>query len=199
MPANGGLFLPHDVQSDWLPSPLADALLEYAIANESRFCPGSILHSGKVMVDETIRQVSVLPHLGPFHEQVTRAALTAQPMLERLFGMPAFTASEVEIEMAAHGDGAHFQQHIDTFVVVNRCPNPRVLTLVLYLHRQPRGFTGGALRLHALGGEAFQDIMPDHNRLAAFPSILPHSVQRLTCPGNAFADRRFAVNMWIHR
>ncbi|MFV3130379.1 2OG-Fe(II) oxygenase [Niveispirillum sp. KHB5.9] len=192
-------MLPHHTQTDWLPAAMADDLLEYAIANEGRFRSGSILYNGEVVVDEAIRQVSVLDHLGPFQDRVAAAALAAKPMLETLFGLPPFKASQVEIEMAAHGDGAHFQQHIDTFVVVHNRPNPRVLTLVLYLHRRPRVFTGGALRFHALGGTASRDIAPDHNRLAAFPSIAPHSVQLLTCPSNAFADRRFAVNMWIHR
>jgi SM-20-related protein len=198
-PADAGRFLPHHTQPDWLPPDMADALLHHAIAHEGRFRSGSILHSGKVMVDASIRQVSVLNHLGPFHTLMTDAALAAKPMLETLFGIPAFTATQVEIEMAAHGDGAHFQQHVDTFVVVNKRPNPRVLTLVLYLHRRPRAFAGGALCLHALGSAATRDITPDHNRLVAFPSIARHSVQRLTCPGGTFADRRFAVNMWIHR
>lgn len=198
-PAGSGRLLPCHTQPDWLPPDMADALLDYGIANEVRFRPGSIMHSGKLTVDETIRQVSVLGHLGPFHAAMVKAALAAKPRLETLFGMPAFTASQVEIEMAAHGDGAHFQQHIDTFAVGHNRPNPRVLTLVLYLHRRPRGFVGGALRLHALGGTAIRDIAPDHNQLAAFPSFAPHSVQRLTCPGGAFADRRFAINMWIHR
>lgn len=198
-PAASGLLLPYHTQADWLPPDLADALLDHAIANEARFQPGSIMQSGRLTADETIRQVSVLEHLGPFQERVTEAALAAKPLLETLFGIPAFTASRVEIELAAHGDGAHFQQHIDTFVVVNKRPNPRILTLVLYLHRRPRRFAGGALRLHALGGAAIRDIAPDHNLLAAFPSFAPHSVQRLTCPGGAFADRRFAVNIWIHR
>lgn len=196
---DAGRFLPCHTQPDWLHPDMAEALLAHAIANEGRFRSGSVLNSGELMVDETIRQVSVLAHLGPFHAPVTQAALAAKPMLETLFGIPAFTTGQVEIEMAAHGDGAHFQRHVDTFVVGQRRPNPRVLTLVLYLHRRPRGFTGGALRLHALGGSGTRDMEPDHNRLAAFPSIAPHSVQRLSCPGGAFADRRFAVNIWIHR
>lgn len=198
-PAGSGRFLPYHARPDWLPADMADALLDHAIAHEDRFRPGSIMHSGEIMVDETIRQVSVLDHLGPFHAAVTDAALAMKSELSTLFGMSAFTASQVEIEMAAHGDGAHFQQHVDTFVAAQARPNPRLLTLVLYLHRRPRRFSGGALRLHAVGGTATRDIAPDHNLLAAFPSIAPHSVQRLTCPGGAFADRRFAVNMWLHR
>lgn len=198
--ASGAKFLPHHVEAAWLAADLASDLLDYAIAHEASFKPGAILHSGTIMVDPDIRQTSVLNHLGlgPFLAPLIEAALAAQPALTMRFGMPRFAVSDVEVEMAAHGDGAHFNSHIDTFVAVNKRPNPRLLTLVLYLNRLPCGFSGGALRLHALGSAAFQDIAPEHNKLVAFPSIAPHSVQPISCPSRAFADRRFAVNMWIH-
>ncbi len=198
--ATGGKFLPHHVAPAWLPADLAAGLLHHAIENEARFRAGSLVHSGKIIVDPSIRQTSVLDDvgLGPFLAPLVAAALAAQPALATRFGMPHFTASNVEVEMAAHGDGAHFNSHIDTFVAVNKRPNPRLLTLVLYLNRLPCGFSGGALRLHALGSAAFHDIMPEHNKLVAFPSITRHSVQPISCPSAAFADRRFAVNMWLH-
>lgn len=194
-----GKFLPFHTQSEWLPPDMAAALLQHALDNEAGFGPAKIMHSGKLTVDESIRRTSVLGSLGPFEAPVTEAALAIQPSLSNLFGVPAFTAKRVEIELAAHGDGAHFEPHIDTFVVMHKDPRPRTLTLVLYLHREPRGFSGGAIRMHALGGSAVMDIVPDHNRLVAFPSIARHSVQPVACPSQAFADRRFAVNIWLHR
>ena len=194
-----GTFLPVHIQPKWLPPALADALVGYAIDSEARFRVGTILHSGKIMVDEGIRQTLVLDDIGPFQYPLAEAALAFKPTLETLFGIPPFAASSVEIEMAAHGDGAHFRHHIDTCVVVNKRANPRVLTLVLYLHGPIRRFSGGALRMHALGSSAVRDIAPMHNRLVAFPSIAPHSVQPIACSSRAFADRRFAVNIWIHR
>jgi SM-20-related protein len=198
-PPADGKFLPFHTQPEWLPSDMAAALLQYAFDNEARLSGGRILHSGRVTIDESIRRTSVLGSLGPFEAPVTEAALAIQPGLAKMFGVPAFSPKQVEIELAAHGDGAHFQQHIDTFVVMHKDRSPRVLTLVLYLHRQPSGFSGGAIRMHALGGSAVTDIAPDHNLLVAFPSFAPHSVQPVVCPSRVFADRRFAVNMWIHR
>jgi Rps23 Pro-64 3,4-dihydroxylase Tpa1-like proline 4-hydroxylase len=52
--------------------------------------------------------------------------------------------------------------------------------------------------MYALGGGGARDILPDHNLLVAFPSIAPHSVDMVSCPRGAFADRRFAINIWIH-
>ena len=70
--------------------------------------------------------------------------------------------------------------------------------MIVYLFRRPRRFIGGQLRYFALGGSAHIDIEPEHNLLLTFPSIAPHAVQPVSCPGIPFRDWRFAVNMWVH-
>jgi len=192
-------FLPFLSIQNWLDSKLADELLAYAIQNENRFKTSAVLYNGNRKIDHDIRYSSVLSNIGPFEEGLTTAALVVQPTLEKAFGVPAFTTGKIEIELAAHSDGAHFQRHIDTFVVLNKSPSPRVLTLVLYLNRRPRAFTGGAIRMYALNGTEVKDIDPEHNLLVAFPSFAPHSVERVNLPGSNFADRRFAINIWLHR
>ena len=193
-----GRFLPSLVRADWLDAGLADALLAYAVACEARFEPAGVLHDGAPRVDKRLRDALKLTDLGRFAAPLKACALSAKPDLADAFGVPSFAVTEVETELAAHGDGAHFGRHIDTFVVVNRAATPRILTLVLYLNRRPRAYGGGAIRLHALGSAAVKDIVPEHNLLVAFPSIAPHSVERITCPTSDFADRRFAVNIWLH-
>jgi SM-20-related protein len=71
------------------------------------------------------------------------------------------------------------------------------MTMVYYLHRQPRIFTGGRLRLFDLGGEQSIWIEPMHDSLLVFPSSARHEVETISCPGGAFADSRFAVNIWL--
>ena len=192
-----GRFLPIQTCPQWLDPETADALLAYAIENEARFKPAGILYRGDAQIDRTLRNTGWLDTLGPFQALLESRALNAKPELERAFGVPPFKATRVEIELLAYGDDAHFGRHIDTFVVVKQAPSPRVLTLVLYLHRRPAGFTGGALRFHALGGSQVRDVVPEHNLLVAFPAIAPHSVEPVACPGGRFADSRFAVIMWI--
>jgi SM-20-related protein len=194
-----GKFMPYRILDGWLEPESADALLAYAIENEPAYKQGAVLYNGQRLVDAELRSVATLPELGPFAAYLRERALAIQPELERSFGAPAFVAKRIEVELAAHGDGAHFHRHVDTFVVVNRAPSSRIITLVLYLHRRPCRFTGGELRMHALGSDAIVDIAPVHNRLIAFPSIAPHSVAPVSCAGDDFADRRFAINMWIHR
>lgn len=196
-PAPRGRFFSVRSIPGWLDREKADALLAYAIDNEARFETAPVLHEGKPKIDSSLRKCDVLYELGPFQEHLAECALALKPELEKAFGIPAFDAKTVEIELAAHGDGAHFHRHIDTFVVCARARYRRILTLVLYLHRRPRGFTGGEVRTYALGGSEVMDITPEHNMLAAWPSFSAHSVERVSCPSGAFADRRFAINMFI--
>jgi len=193
-----GRFLPVHIQPDWLAPDLADSLLAYAIDSQARFMPAAVLYDGNARLDPTLRDALKLTDLGPLAETLKAKALAAKQQLVSDFGVPPFEAAGVEIELAAHGHGAHFRRHIDTFVVVNRATSPRVLTLVFYLNRRPRAYAGGEIRLYALGSSETKDIQPEHNLLVAFPSIAPHSVERVDCPNGVFADRRFAINIWIH-
>ena len=47
-----------------------------------------------------------------------------------------------------------------------------------------------------LGGETIE-IEPAHDSLLAFPSSAHHEVETIACPGGAFADSRFALNIWL--
>ena len=193
-----GRFLPFRTYPQWLEPGTADALLAYAIENEAHFKPAAVAYDGNAGIDPAFRDAARLKALGSFEALLSRRALEAKPDLERAFGIKPFDVKQVETELVAYGDNAHFNRHIDTGVAGNRAPTVRVLTLVLYFHRRPMRFTGGALRFHALGGSGVLDVAPDHNVLAAFPSIARHSVERVVCPGGGFADSRFAAVMWIH-
>ena len=75
----------------------------------------------------------------------------------------------LELELVAHGDGAFFTRHVDTIGNDPDQKRIRVLSGVYYFNAEPKAFTGGALRLHAIGGgedENFIDIEPVHNSLA---------------------------------
>jgi SM-20-related protein len=112
-----------------------------------------------------------------------------------------FVLARMEVELAAHGDSAFFRRHIDA-----PAPDPtnpgkglRMISGVYYFHGQPKGFSGGVLRLYGEGPQApFTDIAPTHNSLVAFPSWLPHEVMPVVCPSRRFADSRFAINCWFN-
>ena len=77
---------------------------------------------------------------------------------------------------------------------------------VYYFHNQPKGFSGGRLRLFRFGSDpancADDDrvaIEPIDNSLLVFPSWAQHGVERVSCPSGDFSDYRYAVNCWYCR
>jgi Rps23 Pro-64 3,4-dihydroxylase Tpa1-like proline 4-hydroxylase len=70
---------------------------------------------------------------------------------------------------------------------------PPYLVLREYFHAEPKAFTGGALRLYAIGrkeDEDFVDIEAVRNSLLVFPSWAPHEVTPVSCPSKRFSSTR---------
>lgn len=197
-PSSTPLFLPYRLVPNWLDAGTADELLRFAARNEASFERSEIRRKDHApgYSDDRISQVT--SDLGGFAAMLRARALETAPMLMQAFGTGLFTPESVEIELAAHGDGALFKPHTDTATGASTARSPRQISMVYYLHSQPKRFTGGQLRYYAMGQSAFIDIEPGHGLLLAFPSIAPHAVQRVFCPGVPFADWRFAVNIWVH-
>jgi Rps23 Pro-64 3,4-dihydroxylase Tpa1-like proline 4-hydroxylase len=139
--------------------------------------------------------------LGPLEAMLEQAILARVPELCEELGVAPFAIARTELELVANGDGQRHAAHLDTFVGKRRgAETDRMLSLVYYFHRRPRGFTGGELALYPLGTASEPVLIdPADNRLLAFPSYVLHEVRPVACPGNAFEDWRFSVNAWIHR
>lgn len=194
----GGRFPPHRIFSNWLGSAGSAPLLAYALASEARFAPTRLAHEGTGRLETLTRQSSVLKDLGVFAEALRRKALALQSDLEIAFGMSHTAPNSTQTEVVAHGDGAFYRPHTDTFTGDQYTPGGRRrLTMVYYFQRQPRRFTGGRLRLFDLGGSQTIDVEPVHDSLPVFPSTARHEVERVSCPDGAFADGRFAVNIGL--
>jgi hypothetical protein len=193
-----GAYFPHSLRAGWLGPEMSSDLLDYAQASKDRFVPAAVRKNGLPVIDPGKRISFTLRDLGPFSAALQSKAMALAPELCIRFGNGGFAPEFVELELAAHGDGAFYGKHQDTLTGATGLSTRRQITMVYYLFRQPKRFTGGQLRYHSIGGAAFQDFEPEHDLLLAFPSIAPHSVQRVNCPGAPFADWRFAVNIWIH-
>lgn len=191
--------MPHLARRDFLSRAEHAALLAWTLDNEARFKPAVV---GGDTVDPVIRQSLSLRDLGPIQsafEERIRAGTS--DMIAELRVTP-FETSQIELELVAHNDGAHFLLHTDLYTVTRSKRGDRMLSAVYYFHREPKGFSGGFLRLHQVGarqGDAGEDIPPEQNSLVVFPSWGPHEVMPVHCPSGAFADSRFAVNCWVYR
>jgi hypothetical protein len=197
------MLLPACIIDDFLGADAAARLLDFALESRESFAP-SFIYSGGVdrVVKPSFRasltcQRNLDEVIAPFHAAVSRA-------LGRIRAETGTTETGTllrNLDLLAYRDGHRFGLHIDTAIGANRALNDgdRVVSLVYFLHRQPRGFTGGNLVLHALGEDKRHVIEPRHDRLVAFSSITPHEVEPITVPGDDFADARFSIACWLLR
>jgi SM-20-related protein len=197
-PAARSIMPPFRVLEDFLDAAEVERLLTYVAGCETAFAATQVGDKAAARLDPAVRVSSSTSDLGEFRPLLrTRLkgmaeALTAELKLSR------FATARVELELVGHGDGAFYRRHIDTQTATQRS-HIRVLSGVYYFNRQPRGFTGGALRLFAIGDpDRFADIEPTHNSLVVFPSWAPHEVRPVSCPSGQFMDSRFAINCWLH-
>lgn len=185
-----------------------EGLLGFALDNRERFKPSRLfgdVHDPERRISEKISK------LGPWREVLERKV--AEHLLDMFArtGTRPFEVEVVELELVAHNDGAHFTAHTDIPIGPGRKPvggardskQDRLLSGVYYFHREPKRFSGGALRLHRFGGEGAEgdwvDIEPEQNSFVIFPSWARHEVRTISCPSRDFADSRFAVNVWLCR
>jgi SM-20-related protein len=179
-------------------------MLAWALGNEARFAPAGVGGAG---VSPAVRRSVSLRDLGPLAAVLKgRLKDRAAGFVETLQTAP-FAVSYVELELVAHNDGAFYSRHKDTSAGDDQAGHGhRVLSGVYYFHREPKAFSGGCLRLHAIramagdvpGDDGALDVAPDQNTLVVFPSWGPHEVMPVICTSGAFADSRFAVNCWLH-
>jgi predicted 2-oxoglutarate/Fe(II)-dependent dioxygenase YbiX len=201
--AAGGLMPPYLVLRDFLDEAAAAGLLEHAITRQAQFTPTGVGSSPDgASVDPSIRVSTGLRTLGAFRPMLKAKILGLLPTLVDQLGVKPPEDARLETQLVAHGDGAFYRRHIDTATALYRERDRiRILSGVYYFHAEPKAFTGGALRLHAIGGGVganFIDLEPARNSLLVFLSWAPHEVMPVTCPSKAFADSRFAINCWIH-
>ncbi|HUE10898.1 MAG TPA: 2OG-Fe(II) oxygenase [Steroidobacteraceae bacterium] len=195
------LMPPYLVIRDFLEADTVARLLAYTLENARAFEPTQVRDSERRKADPTVRVSVATRDLGPFRPILKSKVLDLVPDLVAKLRTNPVDAPRLELQLVAHGDGAFYKRHIDTRTASD-LNDIRLLSGVYYFHVQPRAFTGGALRLYAIGDPAkatFADIEPEHNTLLVFPSWALHEVMPVSCPSRQFADSRFAINCWIYR
>ena len=216
MLAAKGPLPPHGQFRDFLPEVEMAALLDWTLANENRFASARTNDRAGQNSSESLREriALILRDLGPLDPLLRNRLLEALPEAIAAGGSSGTEPRSLELELTAYGDGAFYAPHVDIPLGPDRgslgaaAGEDRVLSAVYYFYREPKGFSGGQLRLHRFGsgpgeeGEAgadHVDIEPITNSLAVFPSWARHEVRPVTCPSGRFADYRFALNCWYCR
>ncbi|HEY0301440.1 MAG TPA: 2OG-Fe(II) oxygenase [Rhizomicrobium sp.] len=195
--AGGDVVPPYLLRPDFLPSNVVAGLFDLVARKERAFVPSRVGRVGEGAIDVTTRISTILPDIGSFATTIgERVAPLAAGTAEQL-GIAPFKLMRVQIEVAAHGDGAFYARHSD----VQR-PDPmtgtvRMLSGVYYFFARPKAFSGGELRLYGANETSFVDVEPVHNACVFFAPQTTHEVMPVSCPSGRFADSRFAVNLWF--
>lgn len=195
-----GIIPPYLVVRDFLDEATVTALFEYALAREAAFAPTGVGHGESASVKPHVRVSVGLRDLGPFRPILASKVIGLLPEWIARLGASPVGSPKLELDLVAHNEGAYYKRHIDTQTASHQ-HSIRVLSAVYYFFAQPKGFSGGALRLFAIGAKdaGFVDIEPENNTLVVFPSWIPHEVTAVSCPSKHFADSRFAINCWVYR
>jgi Rps23 Pro-64 3,4-dihydroxylase Tpa1-like proline 4-hydroxylase len=188
------------VLDDFLPQQAAETMLAQILAAEPAFTPSEIGRGATSRVNSDYRSSLRLP--GRVGVDLTSLVDAIGARLDAVCtgaGVRTFPVAHHELSIVAHRDGDFYKPHIDTRTGATDGRSIRVVSCVYYLHRPQRGFSGGELAIHPImgGGEPIL-IEPRHNRLAIFPSFIPHEVLPTRSSGS-FADSRFSVNCWLHQ
>jgi Rps23 Pro-64 3,4-dihydroxylase Tpa1-like proline 4-hydroxylase len=198
-PPARSIMPPYRVLHDFFDAATVDGLLAHSLALEETFTPTRIGSKG---IDPAVRRSRGTRDLGPFRPIFEKRMAELAPTLVAELGLTPFEVHSIELQLVAHGEGAFYLRHIDTQTArIDEVERLRVLSGVYYFHALPKAFSGGELRLFAIGPSAtqFVDVTPEHNSLLIFPSWAPHEVRPVICPSGRFADSRFAINCWVHK
>lgn len=116
-------------------------------------------------------------------------------------GMAYLEPTRIEVTVSRYANHGHFSIHSD----VGPGTPPRKITVVYYMHRHPRTFSGGDLTLFdstedMRGGEftGFTRVFPEDNSLIFFPSNRLHAVSQVQVNSDDPRDARWSVNLWLH-
>ena len=195
---------PHVVYRDVLGAAAVAGLLDHVMLHRDRFRPAPVRSRGieQEAVDRGRRDGLLLGDLGPFRGPIEAFVRRITPDALARLGLTEPAVEPREFEISSYGDGGHFAAHLDTTDLPDRV---RILSCVYYFARSPARFSGGELRLHGFPSPSGEesapivDVIPKTDTLVAFPSWLVHQILPIRITSADWADRRFAINCWIHR
>ena len=174
-------------------------LMELAFAAESQFVPSRISDN-----KEDYRQSFMLSAPEGLKKIFVSKIQALMPEVMPQLRLGRFEVGDIDCQITASVDGSYFKAHTDAGANETW---KRQFTYVYYFNREPKGFTGGELRIYddtirngkLAATESFQMIEPRHNSIIFFQAAVMHEVMPVLVPSKQFRDSRFTVNGWIAR
>jgi len=174
-------------------------LMDLVFASEASFVPARVTdNKGDYRQALMMSAPEALKKL--FVDKITALMPGVMPQLR----VGRFRVGAIDCQVTASGDGAYFKVHTDAGVDATY---KRQYTYVYYFNREPRGFSGGDLRVFddvirngkLVATDSYQTIEPRHNTMVFFQAAVMHEVMPVRVPSREFRDSRFTVNGWIER
>ncbi len=194
----GGRFPPHRILAGWLGEAGSARLLAYTLAAEAQFIPTRLAHEGTGRLETLTRQSSVLKDLGDFARPLRRKALALQAELEADFEMDHTLPNSTQMEVVAHGDGAFYRPHTDTFTGDQYTPGAGGVSrwsIISIANRavSPAGISGSSI------WAAARRSMSSPSTTACWSSPRPPVTKSSTSPVPAARSptAASAVNIWL--
>ncbi len=176
-------------------------LMEVTLWAEPRFKPSPL---SSYRADPDHRQSLMIAAPYKVSELMLGKIRAIMPKVMEQLRIGAFTVGKIDCQITANVDGSYFKAHTDAG---HDGPIKRVLTYVYYFNRDPKGFTGGELRIYDdelrngkfVATESFQIVEPRNNSIVFFNAALMHEIMPVVVPSKQFSDARFTVNGWVER
>jgi hypothetical protein len=176
IPARASFPCPFVLMSDALSDDVHSALIAHSLSQDT----------GGLQSGHELRELN----LGPLAESVTKALRSHMESGRAILGTPDQVEVELELRLYAIGDTQAVSCH------ANRA---NALQMVYYFHRQPKGFTGGGVRLfdsrteNGMRRGSFRDLEIGDNVLLIFPENAVSAGLPVRCPTRAFGDGLFVI------
>ena len=183
-PTGASVPSPFVLANEVLPDDVHAALIAHVLSHDAEAVRS---HGGMRELD-----------LGPLEEPVAKALRSQLTQGVAILGIP--DQAEVELRLCLFAIG-------DTQAVCWE-PNPAdVVHMVYHFYKQPKGFTGGGIRLFDGRMEngmrpamaSFRDLEIGNNDMLIFPEKVVGAGLPVRCPTRAFADELFVVRGILRR
>lgn len=183
---------------------LNKSLLKFCNEKKEEFTDAKLgLSREKMATNTKYRICKILNELGNCKAEIEKLILDNFTDFCQKLKIKPFEINSIELQIAAHGDGAFFKQHIDTHTEIENNSKNRVISAVFYFFNEPKRFDGGELVLYPFpfleGSDVPIILAPINNSMVIFPSFGLHEVLPVIAPDIEFKDYRFAINCWINK